>query len=102
MKDELMLQLLTTIKFNLSVDGLINMELTYADIGEKLAALTEKGYINRNVDLIKLSEKGEAKFNALKEKMDRNVKFLWIRPLLEESIPKIDKNEVYLPKNWRK
>lgn len=101
MKDELMLQLLTTIKFNLSVDGLISMGLTYADIGEKLAVLTEKDYIERNADIIKLSEKGEAKFNALSEKMDRNVKFLWIRPLLEEIIPKMDKNDVYLPKNWR-
>lgn len=101
MKVELMFQLLSTIKFNLSVDGLINMGLTYADIGKELAKLTEQGYVDRNQDLIQLTEKGEAKLKSLSEKMNRNVKFLWIMPLLQEMIPKIDKNDVYLPKNWR-
>lgn len=96
-----MFQLLSTVKFNLSVDGLIDMGLTYADIGKELAVLTEHGYVERDHDFIELSEKGEAKLKALSEKMDRNVKFLWIMPLLQEQIPKIDKNDVYLPKNWR-
>lgn len=100
MKSEIMLQLLATVKFNLNVDTLLNMGLSYADIGEKLVLLTEKGYIDKNHDLVQLSEEGEAKLKGLGEKMDRNVKFLWIHPLLDEKIPRIDKNDVYLPQNW--
>lgn len=101
MKDSVLLQLLSTVKFNLNMDGLINMGLSYSDIGKELANLTNKGYIEKGHDLIVLSEQGEAKFKSLCEKMDRNVKFLWIHPLLDEMIPKIDKNDVYLPKNWK-
>ena len=77
------------------------MGLNYAEIGQQLALLTRKGYIDKDEDKIKLSPKGEACLKGLSEKMNRNVKFLWIAPLFDEMIPKKDKNDVYLPKNWR-
>ena len=84
-----------------NVSGLIEMGLSYAEIGQQLALLTRAGYIDKDKDKIGLSPKGEAYFKGLSEKMNRNVKFLWITPLFDEMIPKKDKNDVYLPKNWR-
>lgn len=101
MKTEIKLQLLLTVKYNLNVSGLIEMGLSYAEIGQQLALLTRAGYIDKDKDKIGLSQKGEAYFKGLSEKMNRNVKFLWINPLYDEMIPKKDKNDVYLPKNWR-
>lgn len=99
MRTEIKLQLLATVKYNLNVSGLIEMGLSYAEIGHQLALLTHAGYIDK--DKIGLSPKGEAYFKGLGEKMNKNVKFLWIAPLFDEMIPKKDKNDVYLPKNWR-
>lgn len=101
MKTEIKLQLLVTVKYNLNVSGLIDLGLSYAEIGQQLALLTRAGYINKDEDKIKLSPKGEAYYKGLSEKMNRNVKLLWIAPLFDEMIPKKDKNDVYLPKNWR-
>lgn len=101
MKAEIKLQLLATVKYNLNVGGLIEMGLSYAEIGQQLALLTRAGYIDKDKDKIRLSQKGEAYFKGLSEKMNRNVNFLWIAPLFDEMIPKKDKNDVYLPKYWR-
>lgn len=101
MKAEIKLQLLAMVKYNLNFSGLIEMGLSYAEIGQQLALLTRVGYINKDEDKISLSTKGEAYFKGLSEKINKNVKFLWIAPLFDEMIPKKNKNDVYLPKNWR-
>lgn len=68
MKTEIKLQLLATVKYNLNVSGLIEMGLSYAEIGQQLALLTRAGYIDKDKDKIGLSPKGEAYFKGLSEK----------------------------------
>lgn len=48
MKTEIKLQLLVTVKYNLNVSGLIEMGLSYAEIGQQLALLTRAGYIDKD------------------------------------------------------
>lgn len=95
--------LLYTIKYENNVSSLIDMGMSFSEIGDYYATLLKKGFIENKNGKIQISEKGEAKMEALKETfMHNNVKIGIIKPFLPAQITQIDENFIYLPTEFNK
>ena len=98
---ELLYQLLSTVFYNSDVTPLVEMGINYSEIGLRYAQLIKDGLVNTEQGKMILTARGIAIMNRLQEDIyTKNVKFLWIKPKIEYQIPRIDENDVYLPKHF--
>lgn len=100
-EDEILYLLLSTVFYNSDVTPLVKMGINYSEIGLRYSQLIRDGLVETVQGKMKLSNRGTAIMNRLQERIYRkNVKFLWIMPKIEYQIPRIDENDVYLPKDF--
>ena len=101
MDNEIMYQLLSTVYYDSDVTPLIEMGVNYSEIGLRLAQLISDGLLKTVQGKMTLTDKGQAMMNRLQEDIfKKNVKFLWVKPKIEYQIPRIDENDVFLPKKF--
>lgn len=93
---------LKVVKNNMDVLPLISMGLDYSQISIILDELKKDGYVKKKNNLLILTKKGEELINTLNAKEFQSGGDKWIIPLEQARIPKLDIDEIYLPRKKKK
>lgn len=97
MKDRYLFHILQIVRYEGTIDSLINLGLEYSQIVSLISDATNQGYIRSNDGVLELTQLGLDKIDELNEKLYKISTTKWILPKDELRIEKIDKFEVYLP-----
>lgn len=98
MDEDSLYLLLITIKNNGSANRLIESGLSYIDIAKLTNYAISKEMLINTEKRIVLTKKGEKHLLLIRQKLRLSSKNLWIEEEKSSKISKIDKNDVFLPR----
>jgi len=96
-RDKYLFYLLHIIRYNGSVDTLINFGLEYSQITNYLLQAIDDGLVENKEGVLELSNLGKERFLHLDKKLNPNNSNRYLLPQDTNKITKIDKFEIYLP-----
>ncbi len=98
MDEHKLYDLLNVIFRNSSVRSLVRQGVSYKEIAELTNAALTSGLLIYSNDKIILSEEGLHQIKVLEKHYKRTNKDEWILPDLKSRVAKIDKNDIFLPR----
>lgn len=85
------------IKFNGDISPLLRLGHTYSQIAELIKNETEKGNVELDNGVLKLTQEGEKKLQQSIKDDKREGSGIWIEKAIDSIIPKIDPKTIYIP-----
>lgn len=92
-----MFHILQIVRYDGTIDSLVNLGLEYSQIAALITKAVEQGYIVSNEGVLGITELGEKKIRELQEKLYQISSTAWIIPEDESRIDKIDNFDIYIP-----
>lgn len=97
-KPTYIVRILHIIRYQLSIDSLLEFGLDYSQIADLLAYVIQQQLVDDTEEGLKLSTAGIELLGKLNNEIYPSNPQDWILPSEEERISKIDKFEIYLPR----
>lgn len=98
MEDKIIYTLLKVINSNLNIKQLTREGLSFSEISDLMANCIKAGYLVHTNEEIKLSDDGIRKFIELEKIYKKTNKDDWIEKDRKNSIARIDKNFIFIPR----
>jgi len=93
------LRILSVIRYQMSIDSLLDVGLEYSQIARLISYVLDDGLVDdADESGLVLTSKGIEMLDSLKRELYPENSSGWILPSEESRIPKIDKYDIYLPR----